>query len=900
MKNPELPAGAALRRPAAALLVAVFALALTAPAGLAAERRPFAPADQPLQYAPDRQYDLQHVRLELDFDWEGRRVAGTATNTVVPLLPGLRHALFHAVGLDIARVRLSGDGAGDAAGTEGGRELPFTVDPAARSVTVDLGRDYGPEDRLEIAFDYSAHPRGGLYFMGPDAAYPDKPKQIYSQGETELNRHWFPTWDYPNDRATTELIATVEPPFQVIGNGRLVEVADRPDGRRAYHWLMEQPHVTYLVSVVVGEFVKETDTWNGIPIEYYVPPSMADKTRRSFGNTPDMMEYFSTVTGRPYPYAKYAQTAVIDYMWGGMENITATTQTARTLHDERAALDTSSLGLVAHELAHQWFGDLVTCESWADIWLNEGFADYFDTLYRGHADGPDEFALEIDAMTQGYLAEDSTEYRRPIVTRRYVDPAAMFDSHSYGKGALVLHMVRYHLGEEGWWKGIREYLKRLENQTATTSDLQGVLEEVTGVSLGPLFDGYVRGAGHPELKLRWEHLPPSGTTPGQLRLTVEQAQELTAETGLFSFPLDVALVGEGETAVHRVAVRPLRLQEIVLPAPSRPRTVVVDPEGWTLKTVDFDKPVGEWIVQLEAAGHFHGHFHTKAEAVRALGEAAGMDAGRAVEALARALRDDPFRGVRQEAAKALGEVGTAAALAALQAGADDSDSRVRTAVFEAFAEFPRHPELVPTLRRALENDRSYYARAAAAKALGAFEGSRAEVVPALEKALSQESHVDVVRGAALKALAEIGAPRAYETALRYARRGSPIFSRDDALDALASLGSKTSDPRLRERIRRDLEGFLSEDDYNFRGDLYEAFSALGDPDAIPALERAAREEPEPRQRLRAQTAIADIRQKSAGKEPRELQKRIEDLETEVETLRKGIDERKGDVEGPGG
>src|SRR6185436_2403289 len=296
---------------------------------------------------------------------------------------------------------------------------------------------------------------------------------------------------YPNDRATTEMLATVSRPFTAVSNGRLAEVVDRPDGRRTFHWIMEPSHATYLVSVVVSEFARVADAWQGIPIEYYVTPGREEEARVAFGHTPEMMEYFSTVTGKPYPFAKYAQTTIYDYMWGGMENITATTQTERTLHTARQDVDFSSEGLVSHELAHQWFGDLITCRSWDHVWLNEGFADYMTALWKGHAHGPDELAWEVDHLVQDHLAEANDEYRRPLVTRRYPAPIRMFDAHSYQKGALVLHMIRGLLGDETWWRGLRAYVERFAERTVTTADFQEVMEQVSGVSLGPLFDQYV-------------------------------------------------------------------------------------------------------------------------------------------------------------------------------------------------------------------------------------------------------------------------------------------------------------------------------------------------------------------------------------------------------------------------
>ncbi len=850
-----------------ARLLLVVLLVLAALPSLA-EREPFAAEGTPPRYMPARRYDLQHLKLDLAFDWDARSVAGTATHTLTPLLPGLDSLIFHAAGLEIHTVRVN-----DA-------ERPFALDPQAQTLTVKLDRAYGPADRIEAVVDYSAHPAAGLYFVGPDKAYPNKPRQIYSQGEADLNRFWFPAWDSPNDRTTTEVIATVKSPLMVVSNGKLVEVKDLPDGRRTWHWSMEVPHSTYLLSVAIGDFAKVSDPWNGIPVDYYVPkgPKAEEEARRSFAMTPAVLDFFSKVTGHPYPYAKYSQAVVIDYMWGGMENISATTQTSRTLHDARAALDVTSEDLVAHEAAHQWFGDLVTCEDWSNAWLNEGFADYFTALFAGHAHGQDELDAQLDEYRRSYLREDANRYRRPIVTRRYADSFAMFDGHTYAKGALVLHMAHFLLGDEGWWKGIRSYLDRFAGHTVVTHDLQEALEDATGASLGPLFDQYVYGAGHPELKVRWDWQPETH----QVHLEIRQTQELTAETGLFSFPLEVALIGEKATGISRLPVAARALQDLYLPSDERPRTVVLDPKGWILKKVDFDKPASEWAIQLATAKELPARL----EALRALG---GLGGAEAVAALGRALREEPFHVSRQEAAKALGEAGGDAALEALRPGLTDKDSRVRTDALEALQGFPTHTELIPQLRRALETEESYYARAAAATALGAFESRREDVAPVLVAALEQNSFREVVRVAALKALGKLDPDRAFAPAQRFATYGAPIDSRRQALSTLAEIGGKST--RRREEVRKILVSYLDDPSYTAREGVYSAIGALGDPAAIPAVERRGRLEPEPRQRLHAEKAVRDLRKKkseAAGKDEKALRDRLEQLERESDVLKERV------------
>ena len=631
-----------------------------------------------------------------------------------------------------------------------------------------------------------------------------------------------------------------------------------------------------------------TDDWRGIPVEYYVPPGTDEATaRRSFGDTPKILEFFSQATGHPYPYAKYAQTTVVDYMWGGMENISATTQTASTLHDARAEVDSPSEGLVAHETAHQWFGDLLTCEDWSNAWLNEGFADYFTALYARSAHGEDAFAVEIDDLRRAYLREAERDYRRPIVEKRYADPIDMFDRHAYAKGALVLHMIHHLLGEEGWAKGIHAYVERYAAQTVTTADLQNTLETATGVALGPLFDGYVYGAGHPELKVKWDYRPETR----QVHLEIRQTQKLDAHDGLFAFPLDVALVGERETVARRVQVAARDFQDLYIESDERPRTVVLDPEGWILKTVDFAKPAAEWAVQLTAAKPLAA----KLEAIRALGDLGGDEA---VAALGRALRDEPFYAARRGGREGAGRH---------QEGPRPGGParRARRQGQPRALDRPRCARRLPRARRADPDPQAgpgdgrqlRRARLGGRRARRVREPPRRRSLPLLVAALAQESFREAVRGTAIKALAQVDPARAWDHAVRLAKYGAPIDSRADALEALVTIAKH--DRHRRDEVRKILEGYLDDPYYSLREDAYRRLGELGDPAAIPAIEHRARLEPDGRQQRNAEKAVERIRNSEAkGREDQALRDRVEQLERETEVLKEQL--RQGEKKGGGG
>jgi aminopeptidase N len=865
-----------------ALLAAALATALGSdpravadPGAAAAERDTFAPAGQAAHYPGDRRYHLRHVRLDLTFDLRHATVAGTATNTVSPLLPGLEQLSFHAAGLKVTRVRLA----------PGGLDLSFAVEPTAQRLDVRLPHAFGPADQIEVAIDYSAAPRAGLYFSGPDAAYPNRPRQMFSDGEPELNRYWFPSWDEPDERASTELLATVERPYQAISNGRLEAVVERADGRRTFHWRMEQPHAMYLTSVVIGEFARTEDHWQGVPLEFYVPPQLASQSAAAFSHTADMMDYFSRLTGVPYPYEKYSQVTVDGFMWGGMENISATTETTDTLRDARAMLDATSDDLVSHELAHQWFGDYVTCRTWAHSWLSEGMATYFEALYRQHQTGPrgdDEMAWKLDSYRQSYILEDRDDYRRPLVTSRYVSPIRLFDSHTYDKGALVMHMLRYLTGEDGWWQGIHTFLTRHALGTVISQDFESALEDASGVELGAVFDQFVYGAGYPEIKLHWEY---QGAT-AMVHLEVLQMQDTSRSlTGFFSFPVEVALIGDsGAIEVRRVQMLAQQRQDIYMPSASRPRNVVFDPRGALLKTLDFDKPTAEWIEQLRAELPLAAHL----DAVRALAERGGDDE---TAALGEALLHHRFRGVRQVAAAGLEQIASGAALAFLERATRDPDPHVRAAVFASFGAFPENHELIAQLAHALASDESYGVRSGAAAALGHFVTYRSEVTPLLRRALHQPSYLEAVAAMAIRALANLGAPETFADAALLARYGSPPAVRDDAMVALARAAAEGSSTTQKREARRILEGYLADPDFNIRLKVPEALGELGDPAAIPALERSWEAEVEDEQRQPREKAIRQLRQAAAKPAPtttQGLEDRVQQLERANEVLQEQL------------
>src|SRR5205085_1102011 len=409
------------------LLVLLSLTVCTQPSMLAQTTAQGQSALPPVHYIPSREYDQRDIKLDLRFDWEQEQATGTETITLAPLVKDLRRVELDAANMTFNSVKLAT-----------GPPLKFEMDAPAEKLRIDLDRAYQPTDVLTFVIDYHTNgittQRGiagfgrGLTFIKPRPDDPARPRQIWSQGETDYNHYWFACYDHPNDFTTTEIVATVERPLMVVSNGRLLSVKNNKDNTRTFDWKIEQPHATYLTSIVVGDYTAVEGRYADIPVTSYVYPQEAAEGRMTTSRLPEMVKFFSEVTGVKYPYAKYAQTMTRDF-GGGMENISATTQTDNMIHDARAELDATSDSLESHELAHQWFGDLVTCRSWADVWLNESFATYFQALWDEHSLGRDDFLYrDVKDNQEQYYRAWARGLRRPVVTKNYTNADAIFDT----------------------------------------------------------------------------------------------------------------------------------------------------------------------------------------------------------------------------------------------------------------------------------------------------------------------------------------------------------------------------------------------------------------------------------------------------------------------------------------
>ena len=838
-------------------------------------------------YNPDRPGQVKHIFLDLALDIPNQSFNGTCTIALEAIRNDTHQLTLDAVNLNIQSVQVEGT------------PQPFDYDGEQLHIRLINSTEAGKEIKIAIAYSVEK-PQRGLYFIVPNQHYPNKPTQVWTQGEDEDSRFWFPCFDYPGQLATSEIRVKVPKPLIAISNGELIATAE--DGEdKIYHWLQQQVHPTYLMTLAVGDFAEIRDEWRGKPVTYYVEKGYEEDARRSMGKTPRMMEFFSDKFGYPYPFPKYAQVCVDDFIFGGMENTSTTLLTDRCLLDERAAIDNDRTeSLVAHELAHQWFGDLVVIKHWSHAWIKEGLASYSEVFWTDYEYGNDDAAYYLLGEAQSYLAEDSSRYRRPIVTHVYREAIELYDRHLYEKGACVYHMIRTELGDELFWKAIQTFVQDNAHNTVETVDLLRAIEKATGRNLLFLFDQYVFRGGHPDYKVAY-----SWDGDSQLaKVTVTQTQAKNDNNGsnseLFDLKIPIAFgytqpESEGE-ATH---VSPLlktftvriheREQSFYFPLEKKPQFISFDRGNNYLKTVALEYPISELKAQLQSDSDPISRIY----AAKALAKKGGLEA---VKALADALTSDSFWGVRVEAAKCLAQVKLDQATDALMAGLNDKDARVRRAVVEALSKIKTSPSY-DALKQVLENgDASYYVEATAASALGkmvsaTLKDKEDEVLQLLNNVLRERGGWnEVVRSGAIAGLSQMkSSPVALEVILEYTTPGNPQPLRLSAIRALGAISTGQT-PNNTEWILEQLEELAGETFFLTQVAVVAALGQMETVKAIAVLHSLADQTPDGRVRRMAEEAIQRV-QKNVGSD-----QAVKQLREELDQLKKENQELKSRME----
>lgn len=838
------------------------------------ERRAFALPGATAQYGPDRVVAVLHIDLHLVPDIEAATLDGRCTTTVRALDEDVPRIVLDAVDLRVQSVERGGKAQHF---EHRGDRLEIVFDPILRP---------GEETSFTVAYRVE-HPRHGIFFVHSMPKVPRVP-HVWTQCQDQNARYWFPCFDDPGEKQTTSMTVVVPKGQFALSNGELVERRD--DGDRAiYRYRQDVPHSTYLVTLVAGPFVEIAQGEAGernVPVYAYVLPGREDDGKRAFGNTPRMVAFFERRIGVPYAYARYSQIAVSDFIFGGMENTTATTQTDLTLHDQTAHLDFSSDPLVAHELAHQWFGDLLTCRDWSHAWLNEGFATFFECLWREEDLGYDEYLYGIFIGLERYLDEDRRRYRRPVVYNRYRDPIELFDRHLYEKGAAVLHMLRGELGDGRFFRSIARYVSQNAQRNVETIDLIRAIEEATGRNMRGFFDRWIFGSGYPELEYRvaWDEQRRVAT------IAVDQKQSVDAEHPAAVFDVEIGFVSEipedlrsdergtlpGE---RRVRMHVERAHETIAVAlDERPRLVRIDPGAFVVGSVTYRLGV-EF-----AAAALRGDPDPIAR-IRAARELARDGSRQARDALAAAFEREKFWGVLDAAARALGETRAPWAQSILLKALEHEHPKVRRAAAGALGAF-RNERVAKALQARVEGDASYFVRAAACVSLGRTRDPHA--LDVLVAALKRRTWNGTVEAGAVAGLAELADARAVPSIVEACAPSHPIGVRISAARALGRSCALLESERS--RLVDALERLFDDPMLLVAVAAIDAAGATEDARLLPALDRIAQSGFDGRQRRGASEAATRIREsRSTPAAVTSLRSDLDDLREQQQRLRESLE-----------
>ena len=621
----------------------LLGLVATTPALAQAPAAPAAKAESPYRASATKINDLVHTKLDVRFDYAKRYLYGKTWITLKPHGYPTDTLRLDAKGMDINAVALM----------NGDQQTPlkYTYTDGA-NLRINLGKTFKPGEQYIIYIDYVSKPdelkvqgsaaitdAKGLYFVNPDSAVAGKPVQIWTQGETEASSAWFPTIDRPNQKTTQEISMTVPSKYVTLSNGALVSQTPAGPGLRTDTWKMDLPHAPYLFMMAVGDFKITKDTWRGKEVSYYLEPKYAPFAKQIFGNTTDMLEFYSNRLGVEYPWNKYAQIVARDYVSGAMENTTATLHGEQVQMTDRELLDREyqNESVIAHELFHQWFGDYVTAESWSNITVNESMADFSEGLYAEHKYGRDAADAHYYRYLRRYLSSprDAT---KNLVRFHYDSQEDVFDLVSYQKGGAIVDMLRTHLGDDVFFAGLQKYLKDNALGNGEAHQMRLAFEAVSGQDLNWFYNQWYFAPGHPVVTIdyAWDAAKKVQS------VTVKQTQP--GQPFRLPFAIDYYVNGKKQRQQMEMTEA---TQTFTMPLAARPELVNVDANKKTLWQKTDNKPFGEYVFQFNKAPLFVDRI----EALRAAAKEQTTNA--AARGVLVAALNDKFYGVRAAALEAL-------------------------------------------------------------------------------------------------------------------------------------------------------------------------------------------------------------------------------------------------------
>jgi len=680
---------------------------------------------RPVQEERSRDFDAIHYKITLNADLDNKILTGENQITFSQLNDNFDKCVLDAEYLIVENV-INGD------------DKLLSFEQKNNQVFISLGRQYNHSEIIKLSVKYKLNkPAPGIKFIEGTAT---NPLMVSTDCFPNKARQWIPCYDYPNDKVTTEMIVTVNRKYKVLSNGRLVSVKENgTEGSVTYHWSQELPHSTYLINLSIADYAVIKDSLGSLPINYWVYKGLEADAKTSFRKTPYMINFFNNLYNYPYPWAKYDQV-ITSYMGGGAEATSATILGEGIVMDTIAEKDYSGERVIAHEIAHQWWGDLITLRSWEHTWLNESFGTYSDYLYTRFDKGEDAGAFDLLGKKNQYLNEAHNRYMRPIVFNRYNDPNDNFDSHTYPKGACMLHLLRYILGDETFFRTLSTFLHQNEFKPVDTHDFMKTVKEVSGKNMDWFFDQYIFSPGHPvfDVTKTWDE------TKKILKLTIVQKQDSIPGVPVYTIPVNLGFVVDGKKIVTEVWLKN-KVETFDFIFASQPLLVRFDEGNYLLKEITFIKSIQDLLYQAE-----NDDIIGRLTAVNELRVFSSDKSTQA--AWKRIATHDTFWAVRQAALENAGKYPGEKSAELFKLCLKDKSSKVRLSAMRLLGDL-KDPKMIKLFEKVFKSEDSYAVKAESLRSIGKCGGKKE--LSFLRAAQSEKSYRNIVGKAASDAIAMI-------------------------------------------------------------------------------------------------------------------------------------------------
>jgi len=677
---------------------------------------------RPVTLEPDRDFDAIHYSIKLDIDMDGKQLTGQNTVTLTPLRSDLNRVTLDAVSLVVSDVLDS-------------KGFPLSYTQGEDKLNIYLSRTYSYSDTLTFTIKYNLSKQvEGLKFIDETQT---NPLQVSSDCWPNKARQWIPCYDYPHDKVTQEMIVTVDNAYKVLSNGKLMSITeDQERGKHTYHWKQSLPHSTYLTNLSIADYTVIEDSLDALPVNYWVYERHEKDAKRSFAKTPYMIDFFNKLYGYDYPWEKYDQV-VSAHQGGGAEATSASLLGEGAVTTSEEEIDFSFEGIIAHEIAHQWWGDLITLRSWEHSWMNESFATYSDYLYKRYDWGEDEAAYDLLRKKNAYLREANNRYMRPIVFNRYENPGQNFDSHAYPKGANVLHMLRFVLGDDTFFRVISQFLHHFEFQAVSTQDFMRCVKEVSGLNMDLFFEQFLFHPGHAvfEVTKNWNESTKT------LGLEIKQTQDKWEDVPIYTIPVNIGFYHKDGKRVEKIALKD-RVEKFEFKFDTVPLMVRFDEGNHLLKELTFIKTEEELLFQVEnddVPGRLWAIDQLKAFS----------SSPKTIQKWTELAKRDNFWAVREAAVQHLSEFHESNSKEVFLHAISDSNSKVRAASIKALGQL-KDPSMIRDFKSIYETDDSFLVRAEALIAIG--ENGNASHLRFLNEAAKVRSPRNTLKNAAEKSI----------------------------------------------------------------------------------------------------------------------------------------------------